>query len=35
VVRTHSESEFAYLKKQGVGLAVMGEQELAATAERM
>jgi CPA2 family monovalent cation:H+ antiporter-2 len=29
VVRTHSESEFAYLKGQGVGLAVMGEQELA------
>jgi CPA2 family monovalent cation:H+ antiporter-2 len=29
VVRTHSESEFAYLKDQGVGHAVMGEQELA------
>jgi CPA2 family monovalent cation:H+ antiporter-2 len=29
VVRTHSEEEFAYLKEQGVGLAVMGERELA------
>ena len=29
VVRTHSEEELAYLKEQGVGLAVMGERELA------
>jgi monovalent cation:H+ antiporter-2, CPA2 family len=29
VVRTHSEEEFAYLQKQGVGLALMGERELA------
>ncbi len=29
VVRTHSDSEVDYLKAQGVGLAVMGERELA------
>jgi len=29
VVRTHSESEQRYLEKAGVGLAVMGERELA------
>jgi len=29
VVRTHSEAELAYLKRQGVGLVVMGEVELA------
>jgi K+:H+ antiporter len=29
VVRTHSEAEQAYLEEQGVGLAVMGERELA------
>ena len=29
VVRTHSDSEFEYLKNQDVGLAVMGEHELA------
>jgi CPA2 family monovalent cation:H+ antiporter-2 len=28
-VRTHSESEVAYLKQQGVGVAIMGERELA------
>jgi monovalent cation:H+ antiporter-2, CPA2 family len=28
-VRTHSESEVAYLKGQGVGVAIMGERELA------
>ncbi len=29
VVRAHSEAELAYLERQGVGLAVMGERELA------
>jgi Kef-type K+ transport systems, predicted NAD-binding component len=29
VVRTHSDEELAYLKEQGVGLALMGERELA------
>ena len=29
VVRAHREGEFAYLERQGVGLAVMGERELA------
>jgi CPA2 family monovalent cation:H+ antiporter-2 len=28
-VRTHSESEVAYLERQGVGIAIMGERELA------
>jgi CPA2 family monovalent cation:H+ antiporter-2 len=28
-VRTHSESEVAYLERQGVGVAIMGERELA------
>jgi CPA2 family monovalent cation:H+ antiporter-2 len=28
-VRTHSESEVAYLEQQGVGVAIMGERELA------
>ena len=34
VVRTHSEEERAYLEKAGVGLAVMGERELARTMAR-
>ena len=34
VVRTHSEEERAYLQKAGVGLAVMGERELARTMAR-
>jgi CPA2 family monovalent cation:H+ antiporter-2 len=29
VVRTHSEAELAYLERQGVGMAVLGERELA------
>jgi monovalent cation:H+ antiporter-2, CPA2 family len=29
VVRTHSDEELAYLQEQGVGLALMGERELA------
>jgi monovalent cation:H+ antiporter-2, CPA2 family len=29
VVRTHSEEELTYLQEQGVGLALMGERELA------
>jgi CPA2 family monovalent cation:H+ antiporter-2 len=29
VVRTHSEAELRYLEQAGVGLAVMGERELA------
>ncbi|UEM03428.1 Kef family K(+) transporter [Skermanella rosea] len=28
-VRTHSESEVAYLEQQGIGVAIMGERELA------
>jgi CPA2 family monovalent cation:H+ antiporter-2 len=28
-VRTHSESEVAYLERQGIGVAIMGERELA------
>jgi hypothetical protein len=28
-VRTHSEAELRYLEQAGVGLAVMGERELA------
>ena len=28
-VRTHNESEVAYLERQGVGIAIMGERELA------
>ncbi len=28
-VRTHSEGEIAYLERQGVGIAIMGERELA------
>ncbi len=34
VVRTHSEEERAYLERAGVGLAVMGERELARTMAR-
>jgi len=29
-VRTHSEAELAFIRRHGVGLALMGEQELAA-----
>ena len=29
VVRTHREGELSYLERQGVGMAVMGERELA------
>jgi monovalent cation:H+ antiporter-2, CPA2 family len=29
VVRTHREVELSYLERQGVGMAVMGERELA------
>jgi monovalent cation:H+ antiporter-2, CPA2 family len=29
VVRTHGDSELAYLQRQGVGMALMGERELA------
>jgi monovalent cation:H+ antiporter-2, CPA2 family len=34
VVRTHSEEERAYLERAGVGMAVMGERELARTMAR-
>ena len=34
VVRTHSEEERAYLERQNVGLAVLGERELAQTMAR-
>ncbi len=34
VVRTHSEEERAYLERQNVGLAVLGERELAKTMAR-
>jgi CPA2 family monovalent cation:H+ antiporter-2 len=34
VVRTHSEEERAYLERAGVGMAVMGERELAHTMAR-
>lgn len=31
VVRTHTDSDLAYLERQGVGMAVMGEREMALT----
>jgi CPA2 family monovalent cation:H+ antiporter-2 len=31
VARTHSDSELAYLERQGVGMVVMGEREMALT----
>jgi CPA2 family monovalent cation:H+ antiporter-2 len=34
IVRTHSEEERAYLERAGVGMAVMGERELARTMAR-